>query len=194
MDEKTRLEILNDPVYGPNSPFFLPGTVWHAKEFALHDWLFDCRSTKDFLEDYEYNYSGVEFYIENTEYPEKEYVDQLYAHFHKLYHGIKSRPYHIFLVSALYRIVFDEIFPYQSKLYEVTKSSNFDDLNRLYISEGLYDEAINDEFLQSLEKTQRDKEIDKVGGRISEGTWYHLTRILRNPDLDALVFKELQGY
>ena len=191
MDKKTRLEILNDPVYGPNSPFFWPGTVWHAKEFALYVWLFDCRSTENFLENYEDNYSGVEFYIENTEYPEKEYVDQLYAHFHKLYDGIESWPYHTFLVSAFYRVVFHEIFPYQSKRYGLAKSSSFDDLNLVYISKGLYDKAIRFEFLQSAEKSQQDKEIDKVGGRISERTWYHLTRILLDPNLYALVFKEV---
>jgi hypothetical protein len=187
VDEKPRLEILNDPVYGPNSPFFWPGTVLHAKEFVFCDTL-DCRSTKDFLEDYKYDYSDVEVYIENTEYPKEEYVDQLYAHFHKLYDGIESWPYHTFVVSAFYRIVFHQTFPYQSKLYQVTKSSSFDDLNRLYISEGLYDKAITSVTLQSL---QQDKEIDKVGGRISKKTWYHLTKMLLNPTLDFLVYKEV---
>jgi hypothetical protein len=177
MDEKTRLEILNDPVYEPNSPFFGPGTRSHAEEFAFCD-PFDCRSTKDFLENYEYNYSGVEGYIENIEDPEKEYIDEMYAYFHKLYHGIESRPHHIFVVSALYRVVFDEIFPYQSKRYQGTKSSRFDDLNRVYISKGFYDRAITSVTLQSLEETQQDKEIDKVGGRISERTRRRLIRIL----------------
>jgi hypothetical protein len=84
-------------------------------------------------------------------------------------------------------MLFHEIFPYQSKLYEVTKSISFDDINRLYISQGLYDRAIS----QSLEKTQQDKEIDKVGGRISEMTWYHLTRILLDPDSDPLICQEV---
>jgi hypothetical protein len=137
MDEKMRLEILNDPVYGPNSPFFWPGTKSHAEEFVFYDQSVDCRSTQDFLENYEHDYSGVQFYIEDIEYPEKKYINEMYAHFHKLYNGIESWPYHIFLVSALYRIVFDEVFPYQSKRYQVTKSSSFDDLNQLYISKGL---------------------------------------------------------
>jgi hypothetical protein len=105
MDERTRLEILNDPVYGPNSPFFWPGTRSHAEEFAFCD-PFDCRSTKDFLENYENDYSGVVFYIEDTEDPEEEFIDELYAHFDKLYDGIESWPYHTFFVSALYRVVF----------------------------------------------------------------------------------------
>ena len=191
MDERTRLEILNDPVYGPNSPFFWPGIVWQAKTFAFYDRSADCRSTKDFLEKYKDNYSGVEGYIDNTEDPEKEHIEKLYAHFHKLYDRIESWPYHTFFVSALYRMIFHETFPYQSKLYQVTRSFYFDDLNRVYISEGLYDRAISSVSLQSLEETQQDKEIDKVGGRISEDTWYHLTRILLDPDSDPLVLKEV---
>ena len=191
MDEKIRLEILNDPVYGPNSPFFWPGTISHAEEFVFYDQSVDCRSTQDFLENYRDDYSNVEYYIENTEYPDEESIDEMHAHFDKLYHGIESWPYHTFFVSAFYRIVFHEIFPYQSKWYQVTKSWRFDDLNLLYISEGLYDEAISREFYQSLEKTQQDKEIDKVGGRISERTWDHLTWIFRKPDSDPLVCQEL---
>ena len=191
MDEKTRLEILTDPVYGPNSPFFWPGTKSHAKEFVFYDQSVDCRSTQDFLENYEDDYSGVEFYMEDTEYPEEEYIEKMYAHFHKLYDGIESWPYHTFFVSAFYRIVLDEIFPYQSKWYDVAKSSRFDDLNLLYISKGLYDVAINHEFLQSAEETQQDKEIDKVGGRISGTTWYHVIRIFRDPNSDPLVCQEL---
>ena len=191
MDEKIRLEILNDPVYGPNSPLFWPGTKSHAEEFVFYDQSVDCRSTQDFLENYNYDYSGAEVYMENTEYPEEEYIEKLYAHFHKLYDGIESWPYHTFFVSAFYRTVLDEIFPYQSKLYGLAKSSSFDDLNRLYISEGLYDKAICFEFSQSVEKIQQDKEVDKVGGRISESTWYHLTWIFRNPDSDSLVCQEL---
>jgi hypothetical protein len=178
MDEKMRLEILTDPVYGPNSPFFWPGTVWHAEEFALDDSLVNCRSTENFLEFYNYDHSGAKVYMENTEYPEEEYVDQLYAHFDKLYDGIESWPYHTFFVSALYRVVFHEVFPYQSKRYGLAKSSSFDYLNPAYLSKGLYDEAIKCEFSQSVEKTQQDKEIDKVGGRISGTTWYHVIRIL----------------
>ena len=178
MDEKTRLEILNDPVYGPNSPFFWPGIVWQAETFVFYDRSADCRSTQDFLEKYKDNYSGVEGYIENIEDPEEdpeeEYIAKLYAHFHKLYDGIESWPYHTFVVSALYRMIFQEVFPYQFKLYQVTRSFYFDDLNRVYISKGLYDKAISYVSLQSLEETQQDKEIDKVGGRISERTWLPL--------------------
>ena len=140
----------------------------HGKEFVFYDQSFDCRSTEEFLENYEYNYSGVEFYIENTEDPEEEYLNERYAHFHKLYDGIESWPYHTFFVSAFYRIVFHEIFPYQSKWYELIKGIRFD---KVYLSKGLSDEddkAISGVFFQSLEKTQQDKEIDKVGGRISD--------------------------
>jgi hypothetical protein len=153
MDEKTRLEILNDPVYGPNSPFFWPGTVWHAENFVFYGRPVYYRSTKDFLENYEYNYSGVEGYIENIEDPEEEYIEKLYEHFDKLYDGIESWPYQTFVVSALYRMISHETFPYQSKLYEVTRSIDFDDLNRAYLSKGLYDRAITAVTLQSLEET-----------------------------------------
>ena len=133
----------------------------------------------------------MEFYIEDTEDPKKKHIDEMYAHFHKLYHGIESWPYHIFLVSALYRVVFDEIFPYQSKRYQVARSSRFDVVNRVYISKGPYDRAITSVTLQSLEKTQQDKEIDKVGGRISERTRRRLIRILRDLDSDPLVCQEM---
>ena len=115
----------------------------------------------------------------------------MYAHFHKLYHGIESWPYHTFFVFALYRVVFDEIFLYQSKRYQLAKTSEFDYLETFYISKGLYDEVIRGEFLQSLEEIQQDKEIDKVGGKISDSIWYHLIRILRDPEADPLVYQEV---
>ena len=131
------------------------------------------------------------FYIEDTEDPKKKHIDEMYAHFDKLYHGIESWPYHTFFVSALYRVVFHEVFPYQSKRYGLAKSSSFDYLNRAYLSKGLYDRAITSVTLQSLEKTQQDKEIEKVGGRISERTRRRLIRILRYLDSDPLVCQEM---
>ena len=191
INEKTRVEILNDPVYGPDSPFFWPGALWHATEFVSLYILLDCDSTKDFLESFKDHYSGVEGYIENTDDPEEEFLDEMYAHFHKLYHGIESWPYHTFFASAFYRVVFHEIFPYQSKWYELVKSIEFNSLEKFYISKGLYDEAICKMFLQSLEEIQQDKEIDKVGGRISYSTWYDLIRILLDLNSDPLVFQEV---
>ena len=111
-----------------------------------------------------------------------KYIDEMYAHFHKLYHGIESWPYHAFFVSALYRVVFHQIFPYQSKRYELAKRSEFHFLDKFYISKGFYDEAICKMFLQSLEEIQQNKEIDKVGGRISSSTWSQLIRILLDPE------------
>ena len=105
MDEKTRVEILNDPIYGPNSPFFWPGTARDAENFVFYDRSANCNSTKDFLKNYEGNYSGVETYIDNTDDPVAEYIDEMYAHFHKLYDGIESWPYHTFFVSALYHSI-----------------------------------------------------------------------------------------
>ena len=188
MNEKTRAKLLNDPLYGPGSPFFWPGTVLHAEDFA---WSTDYNSTKDFLENSRDDYSGVEGYIENTEDPEEEYIDQLYAHFHKLYDGVESWPYHTFVASGFYRVVFHEVFPYQSKWYEITKRSEFDDIERFCISKGLYDEAISSLSFQSLEETQQDKETDKVGGRISYSTWRHFIRVVIDPDSDPLVCQEL---
>ena len=114
MNDKTRVEILNDSLYGPDSPFFWPGTVSQAEDFVFYDRSIHCRSTKDFLENYDYSYSGVQAYIENTEDPEEEYIDELYQHFHKLYDRIEPWPSHTFFVSALYRVVFHQISPYQS--------------------------------------------------------------------------------
>jgi hypothetical protein len=153
MNEKTRLEILNDRVYGPKSPFFWPGTKSHAKEFVFYDQSVDCRSTQDFLENYKDDYSGVQFYIEDTKDPEEECIDEMYAHFHKLYDGIESWPYHTFFVSAFYRMIFHETFPYQSKRYGLAKRANFNYLEKVYLSKGLYDEAISKLFFQSVEKT-----------------------------------------
>ena len=191
MNAKTRVKILTDPVYGPHSLFFWPGTVLHAQKFIFYDRSIDCRSTKDFLENYDYSYSGVQAYIENTKNPKQEYIDELYQHFHKLYDKIQCWPSHTFFVSALYRVVFDEIFPYQSKWYELIKDLR---LNEVYLSKGLSDEnykAINDGFLLSVEEILQDKEIDKVGRRISNSTWRQFSRILRDPNLDPLVYQEL---
>lgn len=191
MNEKTKAQLFNDPVYGPNSPFFWPGTTSHAEEFVSYNQSIDRRSTECFLEDYEEDFSGAEFYIEQTENPDEEYIDEMSAHFHKLYDGIESWPYHTFFVSAFYRSVFHDIFPYQSKRYDVTKSSSFDVLDQIYLRKGLYDEAIRYVFSQSLEKIHQDKETEKIGGRISETTWYSLVRTLRDPDSDPLVCQEL---
>ena len=114
MDEKTRVEILNDPVYGPDSPFFWPGTVSQAEDFVLYDLPANCKSTKDFLEKYKYNYARAEYDIKNTEDLDEEYINKMYAHFHKVFDKIESWPSHTFFVSAFYRIVFHQIFPYQS--------------------------------------------------------------------------------
>ena len=192
MNEKTRAQFFNDPIYGPNGPFFWPGKTSDAREFISYNQPIDRRSTECFLEDYEEDFSGVEFYIEQTENPVEEFIDEMYAHFHKLYHGIESWPYHTFFVSAFYRTVFNDIFPYQSKRYDLTKSRSFDFLDQFYLREGLYDEAISAEFLQSLEEIQQDKETEKIGGRISEMTWYKLIRTLGDPDSDPLVCKELR--
>jgi hypothetical protein len=127
MNKKGRVnnlkKILNPPIYGPNSPFFWPGIRWHAREFAICAWLNDSRSTKDCLKEYEDACSGVEGYIENNENRDEEYIEKLYVHFHKLYDSVESWPYLTFFVSPLYKIIFDEIFPYQSNQYDVTKSS-----------------------------------------------------------------------
>ncbi len=195
MNEKTRRQFLDDPVYGPKAPFFWPATKSDAINFAFYDRSTDCTSTKDFLENYEHDYSGAAHYIEETEYPKEKYVDELHADFQKLYHGIESWPYHTFFVSAVYRILFHDISPYQSKLYDVRRSSRSDLLDEKYLSKGLYDEAIKSEFFQSLEEIQQDKETDKVGGRISEDTWSNLIMILLDPDSDPysdpLVCQEL---
>ena len=191
MNEKTRAQFFNDPIYGPNGPFFWPGTTSDAREFVMDNQPIDRRSTACFLEDYQEDFSGVECYIANTEHPGEKFIDKMRADFHKLYHGIESWPYHTFFVSAFYRIVFHDIFPYQSKRYEAIRNRSIDLPDDISLRERLYDEAIRAEFLQSLEKIQQDKEIDKVGGRISETTWDHLVTILRDPESDSLVCKEL---
>ena len=190
------MQFWNHPLYGPNGPFFWPGTQSDAEEFAYSC---DCISTEDFLEEYKDAYSGVECYIANTEHPgegfiddpSEEFIDEMYAHFYKVYDGIQSWPAHTFFVSAFYRTVFSDIFPYQSKRYDVTKCNRADHLEAAYFSKGLYDEAIRDQFLQSLERIQQEKEIDKVGGRISYRTWSLLIRSLRDTDLDPLACQEV---
>ena len=65
----------------------------------------------------------------------------------------------------------------------------------MYLSKGVSDEddkAISDLFLQSLEKTQQDKAIDKVGGRISDSTWRQFMRILLDPNSEPLVCQEVR--
>ena len=57
-----------------------------------------------------------------------------------------------FLSQPCTELFFHEISPSQSKLYEVTKSSRFDYLNRAYLSKGLYDRAITSVTWQSVEK------------------------------------------
>lgn len=46
-------------------------------------------------------------------------------------------------------------------------------------------------YAQTVQETQQDEEIDKVGGRISYSTWHELIGILIDLELDPLVCQEV---
>jgi hypothetical protein len=132
-----------DPVYGPTSTHFWPGSWIHAENYVLSPTHSpDYVSGEEFLETYEDRFSGVSDYIESTDYPKRSYSDTLYHHFHRLYGHLESWDASTLFVSAVYRGLFHEMRPYESRLLELRTRLNYEAIWENYLKKGRKDEAL----------------------------------------------------
>lgn len=152
-----------DPVYGPTSEHFWPGSGLHAKDYVLsatHPPVYV--SGEEFLEIYEDRFSGVSDYLESTDYPERSYSDTLYDHFHCLYNRVESWNASTLFVSAVYRGIFHVMRPYESRLLELETRLNCESIKENYLKKGRKDEAlaIYGPFVKKEDKRKRNLSVN----------------------------------
>ena len=166
-------QLLIDPVYGPNSKYFWPGSYSDASSYVLTPVrISPYVSGKQFLEIYAEDFSGVEAYLESTEYLDESYCEELYDRFYNLYKDVESWDRSTLFVSAVYRDLFHEMFPYQSQICELKTRLNYESLSETYLKKGLYDEAL-------LAANGRPvKETDKIKRGLSSATCSRLMSLI----------------
>ena len=179
-------QLLIDPVYGPNSKYFWPGRYSNASSYVLSPVrISPYVSGKQFLEIYAESFSGVEAYIESTEYLDESYCEELYDHFYYLYKDVESWDRSTLFVSAVYRDLFHEMFPYQSKLLELKTKLSYKSIYEPYLKEGRYDEAIRAAHSRTF------KETDKIKRSLSFDTCSGLMSLILSSHTDLLLISEL---
>ena len=175
-----------DPVYGLNSKYFWPGSYADARSYVLTPVrISPYVSGKQFLEIYAESVSGVDAYLELTEYPDESYCDALYDHFYNLYNDVESWERSTLFVSAVYRGLFHEMFPYQSELLELKTDFYYKLIYEPYLKEGRDDEAIRatgDRFFKEADKRKRGLSFD---------TCSELLSVLLSSDTDLSLISEL---
>ena len=172
-------ELLTDPVYGPNSKYFWPGRYSDARSYIFTSLrISPYVSGEEFLEIYAESASGVEAYIESTDYLEESYCDTLYDHFYNLYKDVESWDRSTLFVSAVYRGLFHEMFPYQSELLELRTNLSYKSIYEPYLKEGRYDEAIRAAYGKTF------KEADKKKRGLSSATCDDLMKYILCSDID----------
>ena len=182
-EDQGSFQLLIDPVYGPDSKYFWPGRYTHASSYVTDPSRSPIYvSGEEFLEEYADEYSGVLDYCELTEYPERSYSETLYEKFDSLYNHVESWDSTTLFVSAVYRGLFHEMFPYQSQLCEV---KNYEFISETDLKKGLHDEAIFAAF------GKRVKESDKVKRNLSFSACYHLMGLILYPYTDRSLILEL---
>ena len=111
-------------------------------------------------------------YIESTEYLDESYCEELYDHFYYLYKDVESWDRSTLFVSAVYRDLFHEMFPYQSKLLELKTKLSYKSIYEPYLKEGRYDEAIRAAHSRTF------KETDKIKRGLSPATCSDLMSLI----------------
>ena len=176
----------HDPVYGPNSKYFWPGSYIDATNYIKDSTGPPTYVSGDaFLEKYAEEFSGVLAYREVTDYLDESYCETLYDHFYSLYNDVQSWDSTTLFASAVYRGLFHEMFPYQSQLCELKTRLHYKSLSEPYLRKGFYDEAI---FAGS---GKRVKESDKVKRKLSYRTFFGLMRLILYPYTDRSLIGEL---
>ena len=186
MFDQGSFQLLIDPVYGPNSKFFWPGRYAHARNYVTDPTRLPAYvSGEEFLEMYAARFSGVLDYRESTDYPDKSYCDTLYDKFYSLYNDVESWDRSTLFVSAVYRDLFHEMFPYESQLWEIRTCLDYEYILETYLKKGLYDEAILAAYGSPV------KESNKTKRKLSSGTWFHIMRLILYPYTDRSCILEL---
>ena len=178
-DDQEPFQLLIDPVYGPHSKFFWPGSYLNAEDYVsvpTHPPAYV--SGEEFLDMYVDTFSGASDYRESTDYPDRSYCEDLWAHFYNLYDDVESWDSSTLFVSAVYRGLFHEMFPYQSQLYELRTRLDYESISETYLKRGLYDEAILAAYGRPV------KEADKIKRKLSSRTWFHLMGLILYPYTD----------
>ena len=186
MFDQESFQLLMDPVYGPNSKYFWPGQYVDAQDYVTDPTRLPAYvSGEEFLEMYAARFSGVSDYLESTDYPEESYCDTLYDKFYSLYNDVASWKTSTLFVSAVYRDLFHEMFPYQSQLCELRTRLNYESTIEPYLKKGLFDEAILAAYGRPV------KDSDKEKRKLSSSTWFHLMRLILYPYTDRSCILEL---
>ena len=180
-------QLLIDPVYGPQSKFFWPGGYMEAEYYVrtpTHSPVYV--SGEEFLEMYLESFSGVLSYLESTDYPDESYSDTLYHHFYKLYNHVESWERTTLFVSAVYRGLFHEMFPYESKLLQLRTRLGYESTVEPYLKQGKpEEEAIIAAYSESFKK------IDKGEKKLSLGTCRRLIGLILSSNTDLSLISEL---
>lgn len=180
-------ELLIDPVYGPNSKFFWPGSCADARDYVLSPVRISSYVLGNkFLEIYAKNFSGVFDYLESTDYPDESYCDTLYDLFYNLYNDVESWEAPTFFVSAVYRGLFDEMRPYQSRLLELRTQLGYESTVEPYLKEGKSEE----EAILAAYGTPF-KEADKGERNLSLATCRRLISLILAGNTDLSLISEL---
>ena len=176
-------ELLIDPVYGPNSKFFWPGSFADASDYVLSPVRISSYvSGEEFLEMYVESFSGVLDYRQSSDYPDESYCDTLYDHFYNLYSHVESWDTSTLFVSAVYRDLFHEMFPYQSQLLELRTRLDYESILRPFLEEGRDDEAMKAAYGRPF------NEADKGERKLFLVTCCRLMKLIlaRNTDLSLI--------
>ena len=180
-------ELLIDPVYGPNSKHFWPGSCADATEYALSAIrISPYVPGNKFLEVYAETFSGVLDYLESTDYPDQGYCDTLYNHFYSLYSNVKSWERTTLFVSAVYRSLFDEMCSSESRILELRTDLDYESVIEPYLKESKSEvEAIVAAYGTPF------KEADKGERDLSLATCRRLISLILARDTDLLLVSEL---
>jgi hypothetical protein len=180
--------LLIDPVYGPNSQYFWPGSYLDARQYIMDPIRGPVYVSGDaFLENYAEELSGVLAYRNSTDYPEESYCDALYEKFYSLYNHVESWDSSTLYVSAVYLDLFHKMFPYQSELCELKTRLDYESRTEPLLKRNLYDEA----FLAAYGRPV--KETDKIKRKLSSREWGYLMGLILYPYTDRVLISELMA-
>ena len=186
--DRDSFHLLIDPVYGPNSQYFWPGSYLDAGDYMNAPTRGPVYvSGEEFLEEYAEELSGVLAYRDSTDYPEESYCNALYDKFYSLYNHVESWDTSTLFVSAVYRDIFHKMFPYQSQLCELKTRLDYESRTEPLLKRNLYDEA----FLAAYGRPV--KETDKIKRKLSSREWEYLMGLIFYPYRDRALILELMA-
>ena len=180
--------LLIDPVYGPNSQYFWPGSYLDAGHYIMAPTRPPVYvSGEAFLEEYADELSGVLPYRDSTDYPDRSHCDALYEKFYSLYNHVEAWDSSTLFVSAVYRDLFHKMFPYQSQLCELRTRLDYESITEPLLRRNLYDEAFFAAYGRPV------KETDKIKRKLSSYDWARLMGLIFYPYTDRALILELMA-